>query len=221
MNMHRSHLCHRLSSVRHTLDSAVNEGAGGHGIDAHCDQSCVRHHSVGRYGPYRSHIQCCSFGDGRGVEGKHGLYDGRNLYEEGSGYGGELSGARARDVDGMWEVQPDALVSRSRLVLMCCFCVWCEAGRCIRCVFWRMQSDHGLDEMIFGGPRVLMVALSGTQKHWRIQYRMGSRQNRSALVHHKGRRRSLVLPCRLTLSWGQSWSVGLGRETDFGSDSTF
>ena len=183
MNRHQSHRCHRLSSARRTLDSAVSVGAGGHGVDAHCDQSYVWHHSVGRYDPCRSHSRCYRFGDGRGAEGKQGLHDGRNPYEKGSGYGGELSGARARDVDGMWKVQPDALVSRNRLVLLCCFCV-CGAGHCIRCVFWRTQSDHGLDGMIFGGPRVSMVALSGTQKHWCIQYRTGSRHNRSALVHH-------------------------------------
>lgn len=40
-------------------------------------------------------------------------------------------------------------------------------------------------------------------------------------MHHKGRRRSLVLPFRLTLSWVQSGSVGLGWEIDSGSDSTF
>lgn len=109
MSRHRNHRYRRLSSMHCTLGSVVDGVV--HVVGGHRGFGSLSYRAAPD-DQYRSHNQCCRFGDAQGAEMEPGPGGGPIAKREDSRYGHGLIEAQAKDAGAMSMAQPVAMESR-------------------------------------------------------------------------------------------------------------
>lgn len=109
MSRHRNHRYRRLSSMYCTLGSVVDGVV--HAVGGHRGFGSVSYPAAPD-NQYRSHNQCCRFGDAQGAEMEPGPGGGPIPTREDSRYGHGLIEEQAKDAGAMSMAQAVAMESR-------------------------------------------------------------------------------------------------------------